>query len=64
MLVHLQNNKILGAYTHEPFTQVHPHSVQENIGFIFDVTNHRYFVNQSGINSIGYNSGSIVWGFN
>lgn len=64
LLIHLQNDKILGAYTHESFSSLHPHSTPENIAFILDVSNRRSFTNQSGLNSIAYNPHTIVWGFN
>jgi hypothetical protein len=43
---------------------MHPQSSNDNIAFILDVTNHRYFANQSGLNSISYNPNSLIWGFN
>lgn len=64
VLIQLQNSKILGAYTHEAFSSLHPQSSSDNIAFILDISNRKSFANQSGLNSISYNSGSLVWGFN
>lgn len=64
MIIQLQNNKILGAYTHEAFSPTQPQSSPDNIAFIFDISKKKYFTNQTGVNSISYNPNCIIWGLN
>lgn len=64
LLIELQNDKILGAFTHEAFSPQIEHASSKNIGFIFDVTNRKAFINNAGENSIVYNRDCLCWGLN
>ena len=63
LLIHLQAGKVLGAFTHEPFTPEEEYP-KANISLIMDISKGKSFPNTCQMHTISYSKETICWGYN